>query len=238
MTGGERPGGAGRRDTNRRLSLYRLLDPAVLADPYPLYQRLRSEAPVHWDPFLHAWVVTRYDDVLHVLTNFSATCTPSPEQLAALGMEALAPVAEVLVRQMLFLDPPAHTRVRRLAAQAFTPKRVERLRGTSPTSSSACSTTSRIRDRWTSSPISPAPLPAIVSAEMLGLPPEDWPQLTAWSRVFAEILGNFQHDPDSVARVLRSVEEMTAYLRHAIREQAEHPRDGLLGRAGAHRGRR
>ena len=73
------------------------------------------------------------------------------------------------------------------------------------------------------------PLPAIVSAEMLGLPPEDWLQLTAWSGAFAEILGNFQHDPDSVTRVLRSVEEMTAYLRHAIRDQTENPRDGLLG---------
>ena len=100
-----------------RVSLYRLLDPAVLADPYPLYRRLRTEAPVYWDPFLHAWVVTRYRDVLHVLTHFSAACAPSPAQLPP-GMEALGPVAEVLVRQMLFLDPPAHTRVRRLAAQA------------------------------------------------------------------------------------------------------------------------
>ena len=74
------------------------------------------------------------------------------------------------------------------------------------------------------------PLPAIVSAEMLGLPPEDWPQLTAWSRVFAEILGNFQPDPDSVTRVLRCVEEMTAYLRHAIRDQAEHPATGCSAR--------
>ena len=46
------------------LSLYHLLDPEVLADPYPLYRRLRDEDPVHWDPYLHAWVVTRYADVV------------------------------------------------------------------------------------------------------------------------------------------------------------------------------
>ena len=58
------------------LSLYQLLDPEVLANPYPLYQRLRTEAPVYWDPYLHAWVVTRYADVVTVLHHFSANRTP------------------------------------------------------------------------------------------------------------------------------------------------------------------
>src|SRR2546422_9315592 len=110
------------------LSLYRLLDPEVLANPYPLYRRLRTEDPIHWDPFLHAWVVTRYADVVTVLHRFSANRTPSPEQLAALGLETLTPVARVMVRQMLFLDAPSHTRIRGLASQAFTPRRGERLR--------------------------------------------------------------------------------------------------------------
>src|SRR5256712_10506776 len=110
------------------LSLYRLLDPEVLANPYPLYRRLRTEDPIHWDPFLHAWVVTRYADVVTVLHRFSANRTPSPEQLAALGLESLTPVAKVMVRQMLFLDAPSHTRIRGLASQAFTPRRVEPLR--------------------------------------------------------------------------------------------------------------
>jgi len=49
------------------LSLYHLLDPEVLANPYPLFHRLRTEDPVHWDPFLHAWIVTRYKDVVQAL---------------------------------------------------------------------------------------------------------------------------------------------------------------------------
>jgi hypothetical protein len=112
------------------LSLYRLLTPQVRADPYPLYERLRTEDPVHWDPFLHAWVVTRYADVVAVLhdVRFSAHRTPTPEHLTALGLGALSPIAQVMVRQMLFMDPPAHTRLRNLAAKAFTPRRVERLR--------------------------------------------------------------------------------------------------------------
>src|SRR5437870_4370433 len=96
---------------NQILSLYHLLEPEVLANPYPLYHRLRSEDPVHWDPFLHAWVVTRYADVVTVFQRFLANRTPTPEQLRAMGLEKLTPLAQVMVLQMLFLDPPAHGRV-------------------------------------------------------------------------------------------------------------------------------
>src|SRR5215475_15366162 len=82
------------------LSLYHLLDPDVLADPYPLYRRLRTEDPVHWDPFLHAWVATRYADVVRVLRDFSADRTPTPEQLTEMGLSRLNPIAAVMVKQM------------------------------------------------------------------------------------------------------------------------------------------
>src|SRR5437667_4336246 len=101
---------SGRPIPDPTLSLYHLLDPEVLANPYPLYRRLRSEDPVHWDPYLHAWVVTRYADVLSVFQRFSSARTPTPDQLRALGLENLAPLAQVMVLQMLFLDPPDHGR--------------------------------------------------------------------------------------------------------------------------------
>jgi len=71
------------------LSLYHLLDPAVLANPYPLYERLRREDPVHWDPYLHSWVVARYNDVARVLHDFSSVRTPTPERLTELGLTHL-----------------------------------------------------------------------------------------------------------------------------------------------------
>src|SRR5262249_14812429 len=86
--------------TDPGLSLSRLLDPEALADPYPLYHRLRTEDPVHWDPYLHAWIVTRYADVVHVLHRFIADRTPTPAQLDAIGLSHLGPVAQVMVRQM------------------------------------------------------------------------------------------------------------------------------------------
>src|SRR5918996_4710773 len=110
------------------LSLYHLLEPEVLANPYPLFRRLRTEDPVHWDPYLHTWVVTRYADVLEVLHTFSADRTHTPEKLDAMGLSEMGPIAQLMVKQMLFMDPPAHTRLRKLASHAFTPARVAVLR--------------------------------------------------------------------------------------------------------------
>jgi len=216
------------RKTDKALSLYHLLDPEVLANPYPLYHRLRDEDPVHWDPFLHAWVVTRYADVIHVLHHFSANRTPTPEQLSAMGLSALNPIAQVMVRQMLFLDPPNHTRLRALASAAFTVRRVERLR----------SHIQEIMDGLLDAVISKgsmdliadfaSPAPAIVTAELLGVPVADHAQLKDWSADFAEMLGNFQHNPDRFPKILRSVEEMSSYFRSAMQEQRLHPQDGLV----------
>jgi len=210
------------------LSLYHLLDPDVLANPYPLYHRLRTEDPVHWDPFLHAWVVTRYADVVTVLHRFSAARTPTPEQLSAMGLSALNPIAQVMVKQMLFMDPPAHTRLRGLAAKAFTPRRVEVLRSHVQEIMDTLLDAVESAGRMDVIADIADPLPAIVTAEMLGVPVTDRDQLKAWSVDFAEMLGNFQHNPDRAPVILRSVEEMTAYFRAAMREQRERPREGLI----------
>lgn len=210
------------------LSLYRLLDPEVLADPYPLYRQLREEDPVHWDPFLHAWVVTRYAEVVQVLYNFSANRTPSPEQLTAMGLSGLSPIAEVMVQQMLFMDAPAHTRLRSLCAEAFTPQRVEVLR--SHIQEIAESLLDRVQAAGRMEIINDfaAPLPAIVTAEMLGVPSSDHEQMKSWSADFAEMLGNFQHNPNRIKSVLRSLEDMILYFQGMIRELRRQPRPGLV----------
>jgi pimeloyl-[acyl-carrier protein] synthase len=145
-----------------------------------------------------------------------------------MGLSALSPIAQVMVRQMLFMDPPDHTRLRTLASAAFTPRRVELLR----------SHIQEIMDGLLDAVISKgrmdviadfaSPAPAIVTAEMLGVPVADQERLKDWSADFAEMLGNFQHNPDRFPRVLRSVESMCSYFRSAMREQQVHPREGLV----------
>jgi hypothetical protein len=210
------------------LSLYHLLDPDVLANPYPLYQRLRTEDPVHWDPFLHAWVITRYAEVITVFQRFSARRTPTPEQLQALDMAELAPLARVMVHQMLFLDPPDHARVRGLASKAFTPARVARLRShIQDITTSLLDAVQATAEMDVLADLA-YPLPAIVTAEMLGVPTSDWRQLIGWSADFAQVLGNFQHNPDFAQQALRSLNEMVDYFQAAVREQRTRPREGLI----------
>ena len=210
------------------LSLYQLLDPEVLANPYPLYHRLRTEDPVHWDPFLHAWVVTRYAEVVRVLHDFQADRTPTPQQLTDMGLSHINPIAAVMVKQMLFMDPPAHTRLRSLASSAFTPSRVEVLR--SHIQGIAERLIDAMADSGSMDVIADfaAPLPAIVTAEMLGVPTSDHTQLKKWSADFAEMLGNFQHNPDRVQIVLDSLNDMLEYFRATVRELRVRPREGLV----------
>jgi pimeloyl-[acyl-carrier protein] synthase len=210
------------------LSLYHLLDPEVLANPYPLFRRLRSEDPVHWDPFLHTWVVTSYAEVQEVLHTFSADRTHTPEKLHAMGLSEMTPIANLMVKLMLFMDPPSHTRLRSLAAYAFGPARVAVLRthirdivGRLLDAVESCGKMDIIADLA-------EPLPAIVTAEMLGVPVEDKDKLKAWSKDFAEMLGNFQHNPEGAPRMRRTVHEMTDYFYEAIRRQRDNPRVGLV----------
>ena len=211
------------------LSLFHLLDPDVLANPYPLYAQLRQESPVMWDRFLHAWVLTRYDDVVEVLGRFGAECTPTPDRLTELGMQRLAPVAEIMVKQMLFMDPPQHRRVRGLASHAFTARRVERLRD--HIRDIADGLIDRVVTHGAMDLMSDfaGPLPAIVSAEMLGLPTQDHEQLKEWSQTFAQILGNFQNNPDGIDDVLNATSDMTEYLQRALARHADAPTVGLIG---------
>jgi pimeloyl-[acyl-carrier protein] synthase len=210
------------------LSLLRLLDPEVLADPYPFYRTLREFEPVHWDPYTHTWVVTGYDAVLTVLMKYSAVRTPTPEQLARMGLSEFQPFAEMLVKQMLFMDGAAHFRLRSICSAAFTPRRVAGLR--SAIRSTADKLIDRVVHRGKMDVIADFanPFPAMVAAQLLGFPVEDHLQLKAWSADFAELLGNFQHNPDRAAQVLSSMNDLKAYVSGQMLEQRARPRDGLL----------
>jgi pimeloyl-[acyl-carrier protein] synthase len=216
------------KESSEKLSLLRMLDPDVLADPHALYRALREHDPVHWDPYMHAWVVTSYPEVTAVLTNYSADRTPRPDYLDRLGLSFMKPFAEVMLQQMMFMDGAMHSRLRGICAAAFTPRRVEELRRVIE------SIADELIDRVISSGRMDMitefanPLPAIVTAKLLGVPVEDHEQLQAWVIDLAEMLGNFQHHPDRIAEIVQSLQELKSYVAERVEEQRRCPTGGLI----------
>lgn len=213
---------------DENLTLLRLLDPEVLADPTKLYSALREYDPVHWDPYMHAWVVTSYKEVVSVLLNYSADRTPAPAHLDRLGLSFMKPFAETMLQQMMFMDGAAHTRLRSICAAAFTPRKVEELRDV--VESIANELLDKVIESGRMNMVADFAnaLPAIVTARLLGVPVEDHKQLHEWVLDLAEVLGNVQHHPDRVAQIVESLEDLKEYVAARMEEQRRNPRGGLI----------
>jgi hypothetical protein len=205
-------------------------DDSMRADPYPAYQRLRSSDPVHWNDELGAWFLTRYDDVSAGLRDLrlSANRAGPLEKLA--NSPDLAPFFRFLGNRMLLTDPPRHTRLRSLVNKAFTPRAVE-ARGPH-IQQVVDSLLDRVLPTGKMDVVADLafPLPAIVIAEMLGLPPEDRDRLKAWSDAFVVYFTKppAQVTHEDYARGIWGMNEMSAYVREIIAKRRLEPRDDLL----------
>jgi cytochrome P450 len=213
---------------NESLSLLRLLDPGVSADPYVLYRALREHDPVHWDPYMHAWVVTSYAEVITVLMNYSADRAPAAEYLDRLGLSFMKPFADMMRQQMLFMDPPMHARLRGICSAAFTPRRVESMRKVIESVANELLDKVIASGRMDMLADFAHPFPAIVTATMLGVPTSDHRQLSAWVIDLAEVLGNFQHHPDRVAEIVQSMHDFKSYVAARMEEERKRPTNGLI----------
>src|SRR4051812_28371397 len=99
----------------------RIFTAQLFHDPYPTYRRLRDESPVHLDPFTGELLLTRYADVVAALKHPHLSSRRVAEEALPLPrfLQALArPMTRMLARQMLFSDPPDHTRLRGLVSRA------------------------------------------------------------------------------------------------------------------------
>ncbi len=216
---------------DNKLSIAQVLDPENLANPYPLYARLREQDPVMWDERTTAWVLTRHSDIYAVLRDprFSAARMSIgtewiPEELQA----KLVPPVRAVMRQILFLDPPDHTRLRGLVSKAFTPRVVESLRPRIQTLVDDLLDRVQSAGRVNFVQDFAYPLPAIVIAEMLGVPPEDRELFIKWTGDFARLLDGFDMSFDGVVQALSGVSEFMDYFRAIVKQRRTAPRDDLL----------
>jgi cytochrome P450 len=213
-----------------------LLSPAFFADPYPTYHALRAASPVVWDDALRSWLLSGYAEVAAALSDprLARGRTAEEEaaileQLTASGQGELRPLRRLLWRMMLFSDPPAHTRLRALANQAFTPRVVEGLRPHIQAVVDRALDAVQAAGRMEVIADLAYPLPVIVIGEMLSLPPGEREQFKRWSDdiiAFAARLGADQ--PGLAGRALRSTRELTEYFRALVAELRRRPNDTLL----------
>ncbi len=187
-------------------------------DPYPLYRYLHAAAPVQWSDVLDAWTLARYTDVVEALTDprFSADRTAEQDQ------------GFTVAKSMLVSDPPDHTRLRALVQKAFTPRMVEQLRPR--IGSIVRELIDRIATRGGPFDIITDlayPLPVVVIAELLGVPPEDRETFRDWSADLAASL-----DPlvsaELAQRATQSRDGLHTYLRGIIAERRRAPRSDLI----------
>jgi cytochrome P450 len=214
-------------------SLLNLQRDEIRANPYPFYEKLRNEDPVHWDKELGLWVLTRYADIESLYTDerFSRAqgLMRGFERLPESDREIAAPVYQSFSKTVFYADPPYHTHLRGLMNHAFTPRRVERLRPYIQ------KLVDELLDRMQSTQAKDVihdlayPLPVMVIAELLGLPQSDRAQFKKWSDDLFAILGTVR--PKSTAlleRAAQSLDELTDYIRALSHKRREDPRDDLL----------
>jgi len=205
--------------------------PEVHANPYPMYARLRAEDPIHWSALMEAWVLTRYDDVVAVLTDsrFSADRRQARNRFAdeiARREEEFGPFGRT--RTMLTSDPPEHTRLRRLVSKAFTPRMVEGLRPRIQEIVDELLDAVAQNGRMDVIRDLAYPLPVIVIAEMLGVPPEHRDQFKHWSDEIVGVLGGPLVPQETLERSRVAVHELAEYLSGVIVERRREPREDLV----------
>jgi len=208
-------------------------DPEVICEPMPVLHALRASEPVHWSPALKAWVLTRYDDCKLVATDsrFSA------ERMKAF-FAYLPPDKRQRVRDLewsiglwtVFLDPPDHTRLRKLMNRAFTSRAIARME------SRIAGIVERLLD--TAAPASEGefdyidafayPLPALVIMDMLGVPSTHLDDFKRWSDELVLFVGGALATEAKYDRAEAATKEMIAFFRALIAARRQAPGEDMI----------
>lgn len=205
-------------------------NPAFLADPYPVFHRLRATAPV-WKAPVGRCFLSRYDDcALVVRDRRFGKDYDNPDALKRrFGPTALdEPAVREIVHMMLLRDPPDHTRLRGLVTKAFTARRIEAMRGW------VQDLTDRLLDKVVSQGRMDAirhlafPLPVLVICELLGIPEEDRAGFVSGTTTGAPLLEPTMPSREVLDDANRGTEESKAYFEAIFEARRREPRDDLV----------
>ena len=191
-------------------------DYIIDADPYPLYRRMRDEAPLYHNEKMGFWVLSRFADVWEATmdhpTYSSAKGTTLEEQPALLPL-------------MLWMDPPEHQRLRNLVSKAFTPRRIQELSDTIRTLASefldpylGAGGMDAINDFT-------GKLPMNVISTLLGIPKEEREMVRLLSnRIMHREEGSVEHTEDSMNAAM----QLLAYFTECVELRKIKPSDDMM----------
>ena len=185
------------------------------ADPLPQYEKLRSKDPVHRMRLVDGWILTRYEDIDMVLRDH--------RRFGNLGRD----YGYLPYISMLDLDPPEHTRLRSLVVHGFTPRAVNSLEPRIAKMVDELLEELAGKPRFDLIHDIAFPLPIIVIAELLGVPPEDRDKFREWSEVAALVVDPLL-DSQQIRDVRQTIEELFDYLETIAEDRRRHPQDDLV----------
>lgn len=204
------------------------------SDPIPFYAYLLEHEPLCYLEEPRFWVASRYEDVNRILKDplfvrEYRNAVPKHQQLELPPpSKEWNPVNELLDNWMLFRDAPTHTRLRRIVSHAFLPQTLERLKP------KIRAIAGYLVERMDEDPQPDLiasfafPLPVIVIAELLGVPPEDRELFKNWSHTFARVLEGGDQPAEFAQQAKRAAEDISDYFRCLIAERKSTPREDLV----------
>ena len=204
------------------------LEPGYIENPWPHLAEVRAADPVH-HLLTGQWGLFRYDDVFTVLRDPELSVDDANADLTMLDRSRLLEELDELEpsRSILGIDPPDHTRLRRLVSKAFTPRTIQALRPRiqemvdTMLDQMAADGHADVVDRLA------FPLPFDVIAEMLGMPESDKESIKIWSGDLVKTLDPVLTD-DEILAARSSAEKMNALIDEVIEWKTANPADDLL----------
>lgn len=203
-----------------------------LADPYPYFAAVTERAPVRWNDKYRAWFIHKHEDVLWALRHpaFSSDRVRPvfADRLSEEQRAARKPTFDVLRHWMVFLDPPEHTRLRKILMPLFGPKVVATWRPR--VEAVVQETLAEIADRETFDFVQDFayPIPAIVVAELIGVPAADRDLFKKWSDDILTLVFGAEGQGDRRELAQQGLQDLTAYLSGLISRIRENPGDDVI----------
>jgi cytochrome P450 len=207
--------------------------PEFAQNPYPVYHRLRDEAPVYWSNAWNCWILTRYDDVADTFKDparylnggrFDSLLDALPSAVRA----EVQPLENHFRTGLINSDPPDHTRLRALLHKAFTPRMIRQMEAR--IHAIVDTHLDRVAHQGYMDVLRDLayPLPVIVIASMLGAPASDHEQFKGWSDDIIAFQTSGRTTREVILRSQRALLEMRAYLKAIFALRRHDPGDDLI----------